>query len=217
MKLIYIIFATLILFSISTLTAQQEYFEYGFKGGVNLSTISGDTPSSYETRTSMNIGGYGLYKILPKLGIQAEFLYSEQGFEDRFPSDQLNDEGLEIDEIKSLTRLEYVNLPILMSYNLIEQLWLEGGGRIGYLINAEEERETRFVNTSQQLISDTETIGQTSRYESLDFALVGGVRYKLNQNFMVQARYTYSINDIDNELDGSQYNSVYSFSVGFVF
>ncbi len=200
-----------------TANAQQEYYEYGFKGGVNLSTITGDVSSGYETRTSMNIGGYGLYKILPKLGIQAELLYSEQGFTDRFETTELNEDGMEIDEIKSLTRMQYINVPILVSYNLIEALWIEGGFQLGYLVNAEEEREERFINEAQQLVSETQSIGQTNRYERFDYGLTGGLRYKLSQNFMVQARYTQSLNDIDKELGGSQYNSLFSFSVGFVF
>jgi hypothetical protein len=211
MKLSLLAIISLLLVSITT-SAQQEYFEYGFKGGLNLSNISGDEVSNYDTRTSMNIGGYGLYKILPKLGIQAELLYSEQGFSERF-----NSEEVDIDEIKSLTRMQYINLPVLVSYNLIEQLWIEGGVQVGYLVNAEEEEEKRFIDGSGQLISETETIDQTSRYESLELGLLIGLRYKLSQNFMVQARYEKSINDIDKELAGDQFNEVWSFSVGFLF
>jgi len=211
MKLSLLSVITLLLASITT-NAQQEYFEYGFKGGLNLSNISGDEVSNYETRTSMNIGAYGLYKILPKLGIQAELLYSEQGFSERFNSENVN-----IDEIKSLTRMQYINLPVLVSYNLIEQLWIEGGVQVGYLVNAEEEEEKRFIDGSGQLISETETINQTNRYEGLELGLLGGLRYKLSQNFMIQARYEKSINDIDKELAGDQFNEVWSFSVGFLF
>jgi len=212
MKLSLLSVITLLLASITT-NAQQEYFEYGFKGGLNLSNISGDEVSNYETRTSMNIGAYGLYKILPKLGIQAELLYSEQGFSERFDSEEVD-----IDEIKSLTRMQYINLPVLVSYNLIEQLWMEGGVQVGYLVDAEEEREERSINNeSGQLDSATKTIDQTSRYESLELGLLIGLRYKLSQNFMVQARYEKSINDIDKELAGDQFNEVWSFSVGFLF
>lgn len=212
MKLSLLSVITLLLASITT-NAQQGYFEYGFKGGLNLSNISGDEVSNYETRTSMNIGGYGLYKILPKLGIQAELLYSEQGFSERFDSEEVD-----IDEIKSLTRMQYINLPVLVSYNLIEQLWIEGGVQVGYLVDAEEEREERSINNeSGQLDSATKTIDQTSRYESLELGLLGGLRYKLSQNFMIQARYEKSINDVDKELAGDQFNEVWSFSVGYVF
>ena len=211
MKLSLLSVITLLLASITT-NAQQGYFEYGFKGGLNLSNISGDEVSNYETRTSMNIGAYGLYKILPKLGIQAELLYSEQGFSERFNSENVN-----IDEIKSLTRMQYINLPVLVSYNLIEQLWIEGGVQVGYLVNAEEEREERSIDDSDQLISETETINQTNRYEGLELGLLGGLRYKLSQNFMIQARYEKSINDIDKELAGDQFNEVWSFSIGFLF
>jgi hypothetical protein len=213
MKLTLTGISLLLLISITS-HAQQEYFEYGFKGGLNLSNITGDGEevSGYDTRTSMNIGMYGLYKILPKLGLQAELLYSEQGFSERFDSEIIN-----IDEIKSLTRMQYINVPVIVSYNLIEQLWIEGGVQVGYLVNAEEEREERFINDSNQLISETETIDQTSTYESLELGLLGGLRYKLSQNFMIQARYQKSINDIDKDLVGDQFNEVWSFSVGFVF
>jgi len=214
MKLTSLAIISLLFVSMTT-NAQQEYFEYGFKGGVNLSSISGDGDkvSNYDTKASMNIGGYGLYKILPKLGIQAELLYSEQGFSERFDSEEVD-----IDEIKSLTRMQYINLPVLVSYNLIEQLWMEGGVQVGYLVDAEEEREERSINNeSGQLDSATKTIDQTSRYESLELGLLGGLRYKLSQNFMIQARYQKSINDIDKDLVGDQFNEVWSFSVGFVF
>lgn len=215
MKLTYATLVILLTFSISTLSAQQEYFEYGFKGGINLSTISGDNVSNYETRTSMNIGGYGLYKILPKFGIQAELLYSEQGFSNEFSDiDQTTNEETDIDEI---LRMQYINLPVLLSYNVVENLWVEGGVQVGYLVDAELERETVRLGDTQQLISETENINQNDRYESVDFALAGGLRYKLNQNFMVQARYTNGITDVDKEISGDQYNSIFSFSVGFVF
>jgi hypothetical protein len=213
MKLTLTSISILLLISITS-HAQQEYFEYGFKGGINLSSISGDGDkvSNYDTKASMNIGGYGLYKILPKLGIQAELLYSEQGFSDRFDSEEVD-----IDEIKSLTRMQYINLPVLASYNLIEQLWIEGGVQVGYLVDAEEEEETRSIDGSGQLDSVTKTIDQTNRYENLELGLLGGLRYKLSQNFMVQARYEKSINDIDKDLVGDQFNEVWSFSVGFLF
>lgn len=212
MKPIYVTLISLFTLSITTLNAQQEYFEYGFKGGVNLSNVTGDGTSSYETKTSMNIGGYGLYKILPKLGIQAELLYSEQGFSNEF------DRGFGTPvEVNQILKMQYINLPVLASYNIIENLWVEGGMQVGYLVNAETEEETTTSGTTGELISETETIDQTSNYESIDTALAGGLRYKLNRNFMIQARYIQSINDINKNLEGNQYHSVFSFSVGYVF
>jgi hypothetical protein len=212
MKLTYITFATLIIFSVSTLTAQQEYFEYGFKGGVNLSTISGDVSSSVESKASMNIGMYGLYKILPKLGIQAELLYSEQGFTNEpVPTDQ------NIEKIEEVLRMQYINLPVLASYNVVEYLWIEGGIQVGYLVDAELEEETVTIGDTGQVNSQTVTRGRKDNYKDLDVGLAGGLRYKLSQNFMLQARYTQSLNDIDEVTDGDQFNSIFSFSVGYIF
>lgn len=212
MKLSFLSVIALFIFSFTHLNAQQEYFEYGFKGGINLSNVTGDQTSGFETRTSMNIGAYGLYKILPKLGIQAELLYSEQGFSD----EEISADQLEEKIVKDL-RMQYINLPVLASYNVIENLWVEGGVQLGYLVRAEEEKETTIIGSTEEIMSETETIGRTDSYERLDVGLAGGLRYKLNPNFMLQARYTNSISDINQELSGDQYNSIFSFSVGFVF
>ncbi|WP_093364340.1 porin family protein [Psychroflexus sediminis] len=212
MKLYFISVAILFSLSITTLNAQQEYFEYGFKGGINLSNISGDGTSNYETKTSMHIGAYGVYKILPKLGIQAELLYSEQGFSnDRIP------DAADVEKIEEILRMQYINLPVLASYNVIENLWVEGGVQVGYLAKAEAEEETVTLDSAGEVNSTTETIGKTDNYERIDLGIAGGLRYKLSQNFMIQARYTQSLNDINKTMAGDQYNSIFSFSVGYVF
>ncbi|MFD0931435.1 porin family protein [Psychroflexus salinarum] len=212
MKLSFISIAVLFIISFTNMNAQQEYFEYGFKGGINLSNITEDVPSSYETRTSMNIGAYGLYKILPKLGIQAELLYSEQGFSnDRIP------DAADVEKIEEILRMQYINLPVLASHNVIENLWVEGGFQVGYLVNAESDRERIEINNLGSVKSTTINEGKTDNYERIDVGLAGGLRYKLNRNFMIQARYTNSINDINKIETGDQYNSIFSFSVGYVF
>jgi hypothetical protein len=195
----------------SSLFAQQEYFEYGFKGGVNISNVTGGN-TAFDSRTSMNIGGYGLYKILPKLGIQAELLYSEQGFSNDYPSDIP-----EVNEVNEVLRMQYLNLPVLGSYNLIENLWIEGGVQVGYLVKAELEQEQISLDDLNSVNSNTTTIAQTDTYERVDLSAAGGLRYKLNRNFMLQARYNKSLSDINKNLSGEQFNEVWSFSVGFVF
>ncbi|MBZ9628977.1 PorT family protein [Psychroflexus sp. CAK1W] len=212
MKLSIISLFALFICSISSLSAQQEYVEYGFKGGINLANVSGDVPPGYDSRTSMKIGAYGLYKILPKFGLQAELLYSEQGF-----SNEYNQGINEAEKVEEILKMQYVNLPVLASYNVIENLWLEGGVQFGYLVRAEMEQETVTLDPIGEVNSKTETIDQNDRYESLDIALAGGLRYKLSRNFMVQARFHQSLNDVDKNLEGDQYHSVYSFSVGYVF
>lgn len=212
MKLPFITLTLLCLFFFTTTQAQQEYFEYGFKGGVNISNISGDVDSSIESKTSMNIGAYGLYKILPKLGIQVELLYSEQGYTNEPVPTPEN-----VEKIEEILRMQYINLPVLASYNVIENLWLEGGIQVGYLVDAELEEETVRIGDTGQVDSETITIGSKDNFKDLDVGLAGGLRYKLSQNFMLQARYTQSLNDINEAEPGDQFNSIWSFSVGFVF
>lgn len=210
MKTSLLLFIALGLITLSSAKAQQEYFEYGFKGGVNVSSINGDVPSSYESRTAMHIGAFGIYKVLPKLGIQAELLYSEQGVSNEYTT---LGTSISYDEV---LRTQYIQLPVMASYNLIENLWVEGGVQVGYLAKAEREIEEVTEDSLGSVNSSTETIDENDSYESFDLGLAGGLRYKLNRNFMIQARYTQSLNDINSEMLGNQFNGILSFSVGFI-
>lgn len=214
MKTSLLLFIALGLITLSSAKAQQEYFEYGFKGGVNISSINGDVPSSYESRTAMHIGAFGIYKVLPKLGIQAELLYSEQGVSNEYTTLGTSiSQDISYDEV---LRTQYIQLPVMASYNLIENLWVEGGVQVGYLAKAEREIEEVTEDSLGSVNSSTETIDENDSYESFDLGLAGGLRYKLNRNFMIQARYTQSLNDINSEMLGNQFNGILSFSVGFI-
>ncbi|MFN2261273.1 MAG: PorT family protein, partial [Psychroflexus sp.] len=54
------------LFATSQVKA-QEYFEFGFKGGVNISNFTGDNTGDLDPRTTMNIGVFGIYKVTDKI------------------------------------------------------------------------------------------------------------------------------------------------------
>lgn len=186
----------------------QEYFEFGFKGGVNLSNITGDQTDNLDPRTTMNIGVFGIYKVTDKIGVQAEILYSEQGFET---------EENDVVERDIVSKSQYINLPLMASYNIIENLWVEAGPQIGYLVKAEQDIETTTEDNLGSVESNTETEDVTDSYESIDMALNVGLRYKLARNFLVQARYSKGISDVSKNSDIKQNNQVFSFSVGYVF
>lgn len=191
----------------------QEYFEFGFKGGVNLSNITGDQTDNLDPRTTMNIGVFSIYKVTDKIGVQAEILYSEQGTE----AELTYFDGVSEIEEDYVLKTQYINLPVMASYNIIENLWVEAGPQIGYLVKAEEDTETTTEDNLGSVESITETQDVTDNFESIDLALNVGLRYKLSRNFLVQARYSKGISDITEELEGKQNNQVYSFSVGYVF
>ncbi|WP_127845526.1 porin family protein [Psychroflexus aestuariivivens] len=212
MKKLFIFTIALGLFATNEMKA-QEYFEFGFKGGVNLSNLTGDNTDDLDPRTTMNIGVFGIYKVTDKIGVQAEILYSEQGTE----RESVFFDGFSEIEEDYVLKTQYINLPLMASYNVIENLWVEAGPQIGYLVKAEVDLETTTEDNLGSVESSTETQDVTDSYESIDMALNVGLRYKLARNFLVQARYSKGITDITEAIEGNQNNQIYSFSVGYVF
>jgi len=104
-----------------TAVSQAQEIKFGVKGGLNLSTLSGDSP---------NISGRGAVlevKFNDKFALQPELLYSEQG---------ASAENGQLVNIETKLRLNYINIPILAKYYLTKGLSVEAGPQLGILIDA---------------------------------------------------------------------------------
>lgn len=113
-------------------------------------------------------------------------LYSSQGTKWNFGS---NGNSL---------KLDYINLPILGKYYIIEGLSAEAGPLVGFLISTNEEDDDRF--------------------KKLDVGFAIGASYKLNENIFFSLRYNKGIANINGEnFDGKSQNNVLQISVGYAF
>lgn len=98
----------------------QSGFEWGVKAGLNLSKISGvyrDTKFAPGT----NLGILGEYVINDLFGVQAEVLFSSQGFRDAY--------------YKSNAQIFYIHVPILAKLYLLKGLSVDMGGLVGYVVS----------------------------------------------------------------------------------
>jgi len=108
----------------------QEYVMFGVKGGINSSTFSGDGFGDFDnpdSRTSFNLGLLAEIPVSDKFSVQPEVLYSGQGY-DIVSRDNANDVEYQLD---------YINVPVLAKYYLVDGLSLEAGPQIGFLVNSE--------------------------------------------------------------------------------
>ena len=184
-------------FGLTGVNAQE--FSYGVKGGLNLANIAGDTDGfEQDARLSLNLGAVGKYMISDLFSIQAELLYSGQGFKQ---SDVLGSEDL-------VFALDYINLPILADITIAEGLSLQGGPQIGFLISDKAKFDGESVDLSDEGFDAS----------TLDLSAAIGVQYKLpNNGLFFQARYAHGISNIIEEDGESIQNSVFNFSVGYFF
>lgn len=161
MKKLIFSFALLVLLS-STAMAQVKI---GLKAGVMLSGTALIEPDTLEnlsdTKVSYLLGGFMTIPINSKFSIQPELLYANKGSENFYN--------------------HYVNLPIMLQYELIDRLSIEAGPEIGYLLASYSG--SSFGNTRRH------------DFEDFDISINVGVSYALLDRLNIGLRYNMGISD----------------------
>ncbi|WP_077400806.1 porin family protein [Cellulophaga omnivescoria] len=114
MKKSFLLAITIIGFSISS---NAQDIKFGFKGGVNFSTINGDNLDDIDARTGYHIGAVAQIVLTDMFALQPELIYSAQG-------------------IKNLD-IDYINIPVLLKFKFAKLFSVEAGPQFGFIINDE--------------------------------------------------------------------------------
>ncbi|GGX03281.1 porin family protein [Aquimarina muelleri] len=197
-----LIFVVLVSFSLITI-AQEEDVRFGVKTGVNLANISGDNTEGFEGRTSFHLGSVVEIPITDKFAFQPEVSYSSQG--DKFKNNLL---GL---SAKTTMKLDYINIPLIAKYYVIQGFTLQAGPQIGFLISAKSKVEAMDVNKETDI---------DDNFKSIDFGVILGLGYQLDMGAFFDARYNIGLSNINDAAsfdDVKQKNSMAQFSVGYKF
>ncbi|TVZ28178.1 opacity protein-like surface antigen [Gillisia sp. Hel_I_86] len=194
------------LLSIGSLSAQESVY-FGVKGGLNLSTFRGDGFGDFDnpsSRTSFNLGLLAEIPLSDKFSVQPEVLYSGQGY-DIASRNNANDVEYQLD---------YINVPVLAKYYLIEGLSIEAGPQIGFLVNSEIDSNPSGDGGDVALNED--------QFNKVDLSLGLGASYKFRGGFFVNARYNFGLSDVyDDSYVGFKNSdvkhSVFQGGIGFMF
>lgn len=180
-----------------TVHAQSESlsFDFGARGGLNLSTVTGDDIESPDNRTSFYAGLVAETPITERFSLQGEVFYSGQGF----------DITEEEDELDAEYQLGYVQVPVLAKIYLFEGLNIHAGPQFGFKVSEEID----FEPAEDEGDIDTDAV------QDFDFQLTSGLEYKFEGGLFIQARYTYGFSEVVE--DSSVHNSVFSAGLGYMF
>lgn len=170
-------------------SANGQDFAFGVKGGVNVSSIGGNRYAGLGglgSKVSFHLGAVVEIPISGKLAVQPELLFSSQG------------SNWTLNSSAEKLKLDYVNLPVLVKYYVIEGLSAEAGPLAGFLLSTNADKDD---------------------YKSLDIAIAIGASYKISDAIFVGLRYNKGIMNINNdpEFNGSNRNNVFQISVGYAF
>lgn len=179
-----LLFAIAFLYA-GTLSAQQ--FEFGAKAGVNFASLNGDDIEGLDGRTGFHLGLVAELPVSEKFSVQPEVLYSAL--------------GATASEGDGTIKFDYISLPVMAKYYVVDGLSLEAGPQIAINVVAEAE-----MDGESEEIEDVET---------LEFAAGFGAGYQLPMGLFFQARYVLGINEAW-EFPGLK-NNVFQLSAGYKF
>ncbi len=175
---------------------EAQDIRFGLKGGLNLFNINGDYTEDLKSRPSYHIGALAEILILDQLYFQPELLYSAQ--------------GAKADKIDATYKLDYLTIPVLAKYFLMDDLSMELGPQLGFLVNSEFELKGNGSSIS---------LDPKDGYKKMDFGLNFGLSYRLKDIFF-SGRYNLGLTQI---LEGNlgdqviQHNRGFQFSAGYLF
>ena len=190
-----------------TCSIQAQNFGGGVILGISSSQVSGDNLSGFN-KAGLLIGVFTNKSISDVLGFQMEMTYIQKGSNNPNIHDYENRNYLKEDVSAS-----YIEIPLLLQYNQIKKIKIEGGALIGYLIDG-------YYNDANGRILNYNNINPFINY---DIGLLLGINYKYSKKISLNARLANSILPIGtedyetpstyNSYTKGKYNSVLSFSL----
>ena len=171
--------------------AQTPDVKIGAKAGLNFSTVS-DYPGS-KSKTGFHVGAVAEIFINEKFAVQPEVLYSTQGVKGPY---------------SFKASYDYINVPIMAKYYVMDGLSVQAGPQVGFLVKAEEEENEMGIKETYDIKDLTKKV---------EFGLNFGVGYELPMGVFADLRYNLGLSKLDKDGEGSAKNRVFQLSVGYKF
>jgi|SRR5690606_10413348 len=191
---------TLLLF-ITVLSANITNAQFKIKAGSNLSTFTGESilqldsgPTAFidfsensKNKIGLNLAiGYNV-KLNDRFSILPEVQYNQLGSQDK----------AFVNNRKYKTSQDYISVPVLLEYKIIDKLKIGIGPQVNYLIKS--KYESKYINIPEELQNNL-NYGEddTDIHKKVNFGLAGCASYTFYKNFSIEARYILGLSNIIN-------------------
>jgi hypothetical protein len=183
-------------------SSARAQVSFGAKAGGAITSLPGDYANF--SKVGFYGGITGELAVGKKFGVAVELVYSLQGNKKpiKFAEWTPNDSYTESEE-KAKMNLSYIDLPVLVKYQLINKVYIETGLQAGLLIGAK-------VKTSQGS-GDIKDL-----YESFDLSLPVGVGFKLENGLGANLRYNAGLTNVYKGTYWKPHNSVVQLGVFYI-
>jgi hypothetical protein len=174
------IFLLLLSTTLTTLSFAQG-FHMGIKGGANVFKLDGKSFDE-EFRHGYNLGAFAEINFNKKWGIQPEVLWNQTNTRTSTDFNDIYPHG--VTDVQNV-KLNYLSIPMLLTYRPFKALSLQAGPQVGIL-----------MDQTKGLVENGK-----DAFKKGDFAMIGGAQLNIAA-FKIGARYQVglnNINDIDNQ------------------
>ena len=204
---------------------------FGVKGGVNFSNLRGsnelidfldDAGLGHKIRVGYHFGGYVKIELSERFFLQPELLFSLQGSTQKINDVSLQDElGNVISntiDVRINNNLSYLNVPIMAKYYLNDEISVEAGPQIGYMLSG--KFHNKIIDDGGLSDEIIESFGGEGKVDienkkELDLGLCVGLGYDFRKNFNLGLRYNYGFTKV---FEGSPLkNHTMQLSLGYSF
>jgi len=201
-------FAAAVLMCSLTAFAQSKEGTFSIqpKAGINISNLS--NKDNAKVKVGFTAGAEAEYQLTKQLSLSAGALFSMQGAKSTTVFREVDNTTKEIQEvdIKNTMEFDYINVPILANYYIIEGLAVKLGIQPGFNIIAKRKR-TDGVEKESKNLSD---LGVDVR--KVDISIPIGVSYEFN-DFVVDARFNLGLTEVADLVKSK--NRVFQITFGY--
>lgn len=198
------LFTVLVCLQLSFTSIAQSQSKFGIKGGLNVSNLYVDNVTDENARIGSHFGVFAKFSSTSAVSLQTELLFTTKGSLVQYG-------GLVNQEVKY--NLGYIEVPVLLAFNVGKFLELHAGGYGGYLLGANISYKGTLGNGVQEINKDN--------LHSYDYGLLAGLAVNV-ESLQIGVRYNYGLVKIAdssgaNFLLGNSKNSCAQLFVAFSF
>ena len=154
---------------------QAQGFHIGIKAGANLFKMDGES-FDQEYKFGYNVGAFSELNFTSSWGLQPELLFNQTNYRTGTQFSSIYPDG--VNDVKG--KLNYLSIPVLLSFRPIPLLSILAGPQFGILLNQDEHLDNNA--------------GQA--FKKGDLSFVGGAQLNL-ASIKVGARYVVGLNNIN--------------------
>lgn len=175
MKYFWLAIISAFLVAVGSDKAFSQQTEIGFKGGFNIYSLNFENNAETGNRTTFQYGFIGrFYPVLIRpFTLQTELNYSPQ--------------GVHLKSTDAVIRLDHINVPILLQYRFDNNIQVQAGPQLGFLMNTWMDQNGATYDIA-------------NRFRKVDLSFSAGLNYPLMPNGLgIDIRYNLGLSRISTD------------------